>query len=170
FSETRTFAGSATYRLSNAATGLFEPSSAPGSSLAAAVLFKSDGYHLGVAPCCEAPNAIALRVDEYRTTQQGTVLSPPASDTSPSRRYSPWRTLVPRYWLPTIDPGISGGYRVGASTAAHDVVGRHALSASIAFPTNKTGIVGDLSYQYSGLGLPILQFDGAQSWESLQGI
>ena len=169
FADTRNFEG-ATFKLSNAATGLFEPSSAPRSNLAAAVLFKSDGYHLGVAPCCDSTRVIAVRVDEYRTLQQGSSVPPVAVDSSAVKRYGPWRTLVPRYWLPTLDPGIAGGYRVGASTTASDVVGRHALAASIAIPTNKTGVVGDFSYQYSGLGLPVLQFDGAQSWESLAGI
>src|SRR5262249_14686965 len=49
-------------------------------------------------------------------------------------------------------------------------MGRHSMQASISFPTNNTGIVGDFSYQYSGLGLPILSVDAFQDWQSLGGV
>jgi hypothetical protein len=75
---------------------------------------------------------------------------------------------VPRYWIPTLNQGIRGGYRFGAQTSGFDVVGRHSMTASIAFPLNGVGgIVGDAFYQYSGFGLPILQFDVSQDWLSL---
>ena len=43
------------------------------------------------------------------------------SDTSRATAYSPWRTFLPRYWLPTIDQGIAGGYRFGFETSGYDV-------------------------------------------------
>src|SRR5689334_16682795 len=106
----------------------------------------------------------------YVDTSASNSLALLVSDTSRATRYSPWRTLIPRYWLPTIEDGIDNGYRIGGTTSGHDVVGRHALNASLAFPTNNTGIIGDFSYQYSGFGLPVLQVDGAQSWETLGGV
>jgi hypothetical protein len=71
--------------------------------------------------------------------------------------------------LPTIDDGIDGGYRIGALTSGSDVVGRHVFTASIGIPTNKTGVVGEFSYSFRGLGQPTIVVDGAQSWESLGG-
>ena len=171
FSETRTFSSAVTYRISSTATGLFEPNSAPTSNRAAAVLFRSDGYHLGVGRCCDNTAAeVGERVDDYRSTTPRVSPAPVVVDSAPATRYSPWRTLIPRYWLPAIDDGIDGGYRIGGTTSASDVVGRHAFTAGIHFPTNNTGVVGEFSYQYSGLGLPILEVDGSQSWESLGGI
>jgi hypothetical protein len=172
FTDSRTFADAVTYRLSNVATGLFEPTAAPRDSRVAAVLFRSDGYHLGVGDCCGAvaDGGSGERVDDYRTTAPRVALPAAVSDSGRATPYSAWRTLAPRHWLPTLDEGIDGGYRLGAQTSGSDVVGRHAFTASIGIPTNKTGVVGDFSYAFRGLGRPIIQVDGAQSWESLAGI
>lgn len=165
FGDAPDYSGAATLRLSNAETGLFEPTEAPHGARTAAVLFRADGYHLGDAPCCTA--SATERVAEYRDTTPSPSTAPVVVDSGPARRYRAWRTFYPRYWLPTVDQGIEGGYRVGLMTSGYDVVGRHAMTATFEVPTNNTGVVGDLSYQYSGLGLPILQLDAAQEWESL---
>jgi len=131
------------------------------------VVFRSDGYHLGVGSCC----ATGERVGDYRDTvsrQRGVVTG---SDTSTARRFSPWRTFLPRYWLPTIDPGIRNGNRIGAMTSGFDVIGRHSFDAKVTFPTNDLGgVVGNISYSYRGLGLPVIQLDAVQDWQSLGGI
>ena len=162
------YAGAITYRLSNVQTGLFEPTPAPRTPLAAAVLFRADGYHLGVGNCC-APTA-GERVADYRDTIPSSGVAPILVDSGAITKYSPWRTFIPRYWLPSLAQGIDGGYRVGLQTSGYDVVGRHTVTAGLAFPTNNTGVTGNITYQYSGLGLPILQVDGAQDWESLGSI
>jgi len=169
FSGRDTFADAGTFLLSNAETGLFEPNVSPASDHATAVLFRTDGYHLGVGSCCSVRSDGQL-VSPYLETSPSASVAPVITDSSRAMRYSPWRTFFPRYWLPTIEDGIDGGYRIGGTTSGYDVVGRHTIRGSIAFPTNNTGVVGDLSYQYSGFGLPILQVDGAQSWESLGGV
>jgi Tol biopolymer transport system component len=155
-------------RLTDVQTGIFEPSASP-SSRVAAVVFRADGYHLGVDLPTERPTVYG-DTKAYVDTTPSASAAPVVSDTSRATRYSPWRTLIPRYWLPTIEDGIDGGYRIGGTTLGYDVVGRHTIRGSLAFPTNNTGVVGDFSYQYSGLGLPVLQVDGAQSWESLGGV
>ena len=173
FTDSRTFADAVTYRLSNVSTGLFEPTPAPRDNRTAAVVFRSDGYHLGVGDCCGAMadgSSGDERVDDYRTTAPRASLPPALVDSGPVTRYSAWRTLAPRYWLPTIDQGIDGGYSIGGTTSGFDVVGRHAFTASIGFPTNNTGIVGDFLYAYRGFGQPTIEVTGVQSWESLAGI
>lgn len=154
-----------TYRVSSAGTGIFEPQASPRDDRLAAVLFKSDGYHLGVSPCCDAN---AWRAEPAQMVTQATNVAPVLIDSSPAKKYSPWRTFVPRYWLPTIDPGIRDGYRIGALTSGSDVIGRHTMEASLRAPTNGLGgLTGSINYQYSGFGLPIIQLDAAQDWESL---
>ncbi len=154
--------------VSRVPTGMFEPQESPKGDHLASVLFRADGYHLGVAPCCD-PRA-----------QQWTRVAPPHDTlpvadslitvTTPATRFSPWRTFWPRYWLPTIDQGIDGGYRIGGLTGGVDVVGRHAFNATLEIPTNNTGVTGNVTYQYSGFGLPIIQLDATQDWQSLGGI
>ena len=153
--------------MSHAATGLFEPQASPREDHLAAVLFRSDGYHLGIAPCCDA-TAAQWTVDATPLVTDAGNVAPLLVDSSRATKYSPWRTFVPRYWLPTIDPGIRDGYRVGALTSGRDVIGRHTFEASLSAPTNGLGgLTGSANYQYSGFGLPILQFDVSQDWESL---
>jgi len=157
-------------RFSNAQTGLFEPSASPISQHIAATLFRADGYHLGVE-IPQGQTVFGLRENNpYLDTTSSASAVPVIVDTSRATKYSPWRTFIPRYWLPTIEDGIDGGYRFGGSTAGYDVIGRHTLTATLEFPTNNTGVVGDFSYQYAGFGIPVLQIDGAQSWESLGGV
>ncbi|HEY4305849.1 MAG TPA: hypothetical protein VGM82_15355 [Gemmatimonadaceae bacterium] len=156
-----------TYRVSKAGTGLFEPQASPRADHLAAVLFRSDGYHLGVAPCCDA-TAAQWPVEPAQMATLPTDVAPIVIDSSPAKKYSPLRTLLPRYWLPTLDPGIHDGYRIGALTSGRDVIGRHSMDASLRVPTDGVGgITGSIDYQYSGFGLPILQLDASQDWESL---
>ena len=155
-----------TFRLSRAVTGLFEPQESPNGDRLASVLFRSDGYHLGVAPCCGDGSALTPVAAQLVTTV--TDVAPVLIDSSPARPFSAWRTFLPRYWLPTIDPGIRGGNRIGALTSGYDVIGRHAMTAGIQFPTNGLGgVTGQATYQYAGFGLPVIQVDGSQDWESL---
>jgi hypothetical protein len=156
-----------TYRVSRAATGLFEPQASPRDDRLAAVVFRADGYHLGMAPCCD-PAAGQWTAEPAQMVTRAPDVAPVVTDTSPATTYSPWRTFVPRYWLPTIDPGIRDGYRIGALTSGRDVIGRHTMEASLRFPTNGLGgLTGSVNYQYSGFGLPIIQLDASQDWESL---
>jgi hypothetical protein len=156
-----------TYRVSNAETGLFEPQASPREDHLAAVLFRSDGYHLGMAPCCDA-DAERWPVEPAQLVTQATDVAPVLVDSSRATRYSAWRSFLPRYWLPTLDPGIRDGYRIGSLTSGRVVIGRHTMEASLRVPTNGLGgVTGSIDYQYSGFGLPILQFDASQDWESL---
>jgi len=165
------FDGGVTYKLSDAGTGLFEPTASPHGTRAAAVLFRVDGYHLGVGDCCDAASGAApQRVADYRDTMPAASTAPVLVDSGRVTKYSPWRTFYPRYWLPTFDQGISGGYRIGATTSGVDVVGRHSFNADLQIPTDNTGVTGSFTYQYFGLGLPVLQLDGAQNWDDLGSI
>ncbi len=156
------------YRVSSAATGLFEPQLAPDGGSLTSVFFRGDGYHLGVFPCCDSTRGRWTSVTPQRAESQ---YEPAIIDTSRARKFSPWRTFVPRYWLPTINDGIDGGYRVGGVTSGVDVIGRHAITAGFQLPTNnRGGWTGSFNYQYAGLGLPIIQVNGSQDWESLGGI
>jgi hypothetical protein len=160
FDSPRDLSRSTTFRMSDVYSGLFEPQSAPRSKTVAAVMFRTDGYHLGVGDCCTPAGE---PVPVYRDTTPGRV-APIVAESGAVRRYTPWRTLAPRYWLPTISDAMHGGYYLGAATSGSDVVGRHSVAASIGIPTNNTGIVGDVAYRYAGFGLPILDVTATQDW------
>lgn len=169
-----TFRSEPTYRASVAVTGLFEPVASPTRDSLAAVVFRSDGYHLGVAPCCLGNTPGGVRVAPMLDTVAGRGLAPVVVDSGPVRRYSPWRTFLPRYWQPTWDQGVqsgtSVGYRIGIMTSGADVVGRHIMTAHVDVPTNNTGVTGSISYQYAGFGLPVIQAGASQDVDWLGSV
>lgn len=63
--------------------------------------------------------------------------TPPASPAAPQiveARYSPWTTLLPRFWTPIIEED-GENVAVGAETGGADALGRHTYFASAAWST-----------------------------------
>jgi hypothetical protein len=168
FANTRTFADASTRRLSNVITGTFEAEPSRDGQHIAATNFRIDGYHLGVGTY--GPNGGTPVPDYLDTLPHAGVAPLIVNDTSRVTNYRAWRTLYPRYWLPVLDPGVDNGYRIGLTTSGFDVVGRHSMQATLEFPTNNTGVVWDVAYQYAGLGLPVLSAEVSQDWQSLGGV
>ncbi len=172
-------------RLSRAATGLFHPAPSPNGRLLAGTLLRADGYHIGFAPLDSitreaitdgAGSSQMVGVRRARRLSDSlpapvivpreAPLPPAASDTGPSHRYSPWRTLAPRYWLPVSAQTDAGVTMLGALTTGNDVVGRHAFFAQAMVPLQGTA-EPDLqaSYRYSGFGLPLVDLAASQYFE-----
>ncbi|HKO15459.1 MAG TPA: hypothetical protein VJU87_04420, partial [Gemmatimonadaceae bacterium] len=138
-------------------------------SILASVLFRSDGYHLGVGDCCDLARTSALYpAAPIPAVSPRPVAAVAAEDTSAIHGYSPWRTLWPRYWWPSLPDGLHGKSRIALETSGSDVVGRHAYAAGIAFPRDNSGVTWSAAYEYRGLGLPILDAFADQDW-SLAG-
>ena len=160
-----TIDSSALVRVSDAATGLFEPQPSPGDRSMAAVVFRADGYHIGIAPLDSAPLLPPDSVNLY---------SPVAGvfgDSAPARAYSPLRSLLPRYWVPFVEEALTeDGWRVGAYTSGQDLVGRHAYQALVFVPTDNSGITGSLYYRNARFGQPIVELVGSQDWENYRRI
>ncbi|MDX1567767.1 MAG: hypothetical protein R3223_08190 [Longimicrobiales bacterium] len=94
--------------------------------------------------------------------------------------YSPFPTLLPRYWLPDLAPAedalrLAGpypgevevlGFRVGASTSGSDLVGRHSYGARAGLTLGDGRFEGFGQYRYAGLGNPVLGSFVYQDWEA----
>ncbi|MFN2567027.1 MAG: hypothetical protein ABR499_18675 [Gemmatimonadaceae bacterium] len=152
-------------RVGNAPTGLFEPQLSPDGQLLGAILFRADGYHVGVAPFVAALTAARERASDRPVTPAAREIGAPLSDTGRVRRYSPWASLRPHYWLPLFEAGLGNGYRLGGLTSGEDLVGRHGYAAQLLVPTDASGMVGAVDYRYAGLGQPILGAALVQDWE-----
>jgi hypothetical protein len=144
-------------------TGLSSPEISPDGRYIAAVSLRADGYHVGIASWT-APSG---------PSDAGAPSSPTITDLQPQRelagdytRYSPWRTLPPRYWYPIIEAAPGRGTRLGAQTTGSDVVGRHAYSAFAAIPTTGSFPVAGFGYRYSGLRQPLIDVDASQDFDS----
>ncbi len=159
-------------RLTDAATGIFSPEVSPDKTRLATVLFLADGDHIGVAPI--PPPVSYSDIDSSQTGSRAGCTNclsivpglPPlgVSDTSSATRYSPWLSLLPRYWLPVFGSTTTDGSFLGAATSGYDVIGRHNYAIEVARNTRFHENSAWLWYRYAGLGLPLLDFFATQDF------
>ena len=97
-----------------------------------------------------------------------------------ARGYSPLPTLWPTYWNPDLREPVAApettvgdvevprtellGIGFGGRTEGFDVVGRHAYAVGGRVFSSGGKREGDVSYEYRGLGNPILGLGASQSW------
>jgi hypothetical protein len=149
-------------RLSDATTGMFEPEPSARGNRLAAVHYRDDGFHVGVAPL----DTVGIDRPGIAPRFSADEAAPPAVTPRPHRRYSSLRTLLPRYWLPTLGESSRGELSIGAFSSASDVVGRHAWAGDIAWAPDDDEISGSLFWSWYGLGRPIVDIGTSQSWDA----
>ncbi len=151
-------------RMSDAQTGLFEAQSSPAQRALAAVVFKSDGYHVGIAPMDSVRSENATPMESVTPRTPGAI----APFAGPVRAYSAWRTLRPTYWIPFFEPALdANSIRYGALIAGADIADRHAYQALVFVPSDNSGFTGSLYYRNGMLGQPLLELFSTQDWENL---
>jgi hypothetical protein len=161
-------------RVSDAATGVFAPEVSPDQTGLATVLFKADGYHLGVAPLSSL--ARLAEADSTRTSPRAGCancvsivpgLAPPGTaDTSRATEYSPWASLLPRYWLPVLESTTDDGTSFGAVTSGFDIVGRHDYTVEVLRNSRWGENSAWLWYRYAGFGLPLIDLYASQNFSN----
>ena len=129
-----TLASGAVQRLENAGASAQSPAVSPDGATLVFVGYTPAGYDLF---------SIALSDAKWQPVEASLQASPPAPapDSAFSNqhsalpaKYSPWSTLLPRFWTPVIeDDGDALAF--GAATAGADALGRHAYYASAAWST-----------------------------------
>jgi hypothetical protein len=159
-------------RITDAATGVFYPEVSPDRSKLAALVFSADGYHVGVAPLTTELQLHA--VDSSRTSPRSACTTclnlvtglPPfgAADTSRARPYSPWLSLLPRYWMPVFESTTGDGSSFGAFTSGSDIVGRHDYTVEALRNNEFHQNSAWLWYRYAGLGLPLVDLYASQDF------
>ena len=155
------------WQLSSAPAGIFQPALSPDGRLIAASLFRADGFHIGVGSL----EGLARAHDSGGPTdstrrRQAPELGAAARAGGEASGYRPWRTLLPRYWLPVATVTERDDYAFGAITSGRDVIGRHSYTAQLAAPPGRLDeLDGYFSYGYAGLGRPVLNGSVAQTWE-----
>jgi hypothetical protein len=161
-------------RLTDAATGVFSPEASPDRTKLAATLFLSDGYHIGVAPIPFGASSPAVD-SSHVSPRQGCadclhtvpgLAALGSADSSPATRYSPWISLLPRYWLPVFASTTEDGTSFGAETSGYDIVGRHSYTAEVLRNNRFHENSGWLWYTYAGFGLPLIDLYASQNFSN----
>ena len=153
--------GAVLRELESSPTGISSPEFSPNGQWIAAVTLRADGYHIGVAP--SRPHPRENPSPEAPVAASASVATPATGSYTP---YSPWRTLLPRYWYPILEEAPGRGSRLGAQTTGSDVVGRHAYSAFVAVPTTGSFPVAGFGYRYAGLRRPLIDVDAFQDYDA----
>ncbi len=144
-----------TRRVSDARTALLQPAVSPDGATIAATHYRADGYHIGVG-------ALQLAAEDIRSTADdaspnGTPApTPPAELQGPVTRYSPWRSLIPRYWLPTVFDVTDERALFGGLTSASDLVQRHSYFLQASGSSDGEVYGAEMYWRYAGLGQPVI--------------
>ncbi len=126
------------YQVTNVLTGVFAPAVAPGGEHLAAMEYTADGYRISTLPLDPAlwrpaADLPAGGEDVPAISGQAAPIAPAAVDKplaaagAALRRYSPWPSLAPKYWLPMIAPDEKG-LQLGIITSGADVLERTSYS------------------------------------------
>ncbi len=95
--------------------------------------YTPDGYDLFRMPYrTSGPPSLTTRADPR--DEPRAEVPPPDVVHSPTHAYTPWRTLAPTFWTPTLDSS-NGALRVGALVTGSDVLNYHAYAASASWLT-----------------------------------
>ncbi|HEY0972229.1 MAG TPA: hypothetical protein VGE02_14770 [Gemmatimonadales bacterium] len=159
-----------TVPLGDGSAALFQPAPSPDGEHVAAVRYGADGWHVVAAPdaATQPADGVVRGAERGSTASRGSTLPPVApvsADAAPTSRYSPWRHLVPRYWVPLVGQGAADELQLGGLTSAADVVGRHAYDAQLLVGVETGMREYALSYRYAGLGLPVIGAGWSQDWD-----
>jgi hypothetical protein len=161
-------------RVTDVATGLFNPELSPDQTHLATLLFKADGFHLGVTPVASLTRIVSA--DSARTSPRVGCTNclaivpglPPlgTADSSRATDYSPWLSLLPRYWIPAFEGSNTDGTSFGLVTSGADIVGRHDYTVEVLRNSKWAENSAWLWYRYAGFGLPLIDLYASQNYSN----
>ncbi len=146
--------------IADSPTGLFENEPSPDGTRLATFVLGADGHSLALVDATAAgtPADSASVLPPARGT-------PLATSDAPVGAYRAWRSVLPRYWTPTIEDAYDAAYRYGLLTNGYDLVGRHSWQLSASQATKHGEPEFDASYDFAGFGLPVLSLSTSQVWD-----
>jgi hypothetical protein len=167
--EAREDGGRAVRTLTRSLTGVASPAVSPNGQRVAALEYTLDGWQLVVLPMhdgyVDEPRMPGTRA--YADTSRSLRITP---DTSRAESYSPWRQLVPRWWMPVVGEGSDGGATFGVSSSGLDIRRRHAWAAQLTRHPSRGEHEGSAVWRYSALPAvsswqPFVDANGVQYWD-----
>lgn len=152
-------AGSLT-RIADSPTAILEGEPSPDGKKLALLSLGANGAELSVIDL-PARGAVA---DSVGVLPPARGTTQPTSD-APASSYSAWRTVLPRYWMPTLDQGFRNYYKYGFTTGGNDIVDRHSWSLAGAVEPKNNEPEFDANYSFAGLGNPVISLGASQVWD-----
>ena len=135
----------ATALLEDAGTNASSPEPSRDGRTIVFVGYTPDGYDLFSVPL---ESARWTPVDTTEETAARTAEKmPQVPATATSGHYSPWRTIAPRFWTPTLESDEEE-IVVGAATGGTDALGRHAYAGEVGWTTARGRPDWQVAYAY----------------------
>ncbi len=154
-----TLASGAVERVAEGGGGLFDPEISPDGQQLAAFVLTADGEQLITFP-------VPTTTTPAGAPRGAVAADPLAAVPTTASRYSPVRTLVPRYWIPSSASSTRGDPLMGFFTTGRDVVDRHAYGVQGLWDIETGEFTGDIGWRYAGFGVPTLDFSASQTLDA----
>lgn len=146
--------------IADSPTGLFDNEPSPDGRRLATFVLRNDGFNLGVVDA----TVRGTPADSSSVLPPSRNL-PVATSDAPVRPYRAWRSVLPRYWTPTLEQGYDAAARFGLITSGEDLVGRHSWQLVATHDAMHNEPEYDASYDFAGLGTPVLSIATSQEWD-----
>ncbi|MDA1080667.1 MAG: hypothetical protein O2973_03165 [Gemmatimonadetes bacterium] len=146
--------------IADSPTGLFDNEPSPDGSRLATFVLGYDGLSVALVDA----NAAGTPADSTSVLPPSSARALATTD-APVGSYSAWRSMLPRYWTPTLEDGYDGAYRFGLLSSSSDLVGRHAWQLSATHDAKHREPEFDVSYDFAGLGTLVISFAVSQAWD-----
>jgi Tol biopolymer transport system component len=145
----------ATSRLEGTGDYAREPEASADGTMLVYVGYTPDGYDIFSMPLAHArwtPVESTVAAASMPLGSGSHVLTPgvppsPGTGSMADRGYSPWRTLAPTFWTPTIESD-NGELVVGAATGSFDALGRHAYAVEGGWASSRLRPDWQVAYAY----------------------
>ena len=168
-------------QVTNVLTGALHPAISPGGEWIYFSGYHVDGWEIERIPYSPAEWKDAAEPHERFRASPRPARAPPAAEPGRPGGYSPFPTLMPRYWEPLYEEPVETrailardstffrgrrvfGHSVGVQTSGRDLVGRHAYESFVRVETAGGRTDWGLGYAYAGLGNPVVGLSLGQSW------
>jgi len=151
--------GGALALVASTATALAESEPSPDGAWLATTQLRGDGQHVALVPLRAGVPATAKSVlAEGRD-------DPIVSVGGASAPFSPWRTLLPTYWLPAYQQTDDGHPMYGILTSSADAIGRHSWSLAASWAPAYAEPSFGFSYAYAGFKNPLVGWSTVEKWD-----
>ncbi len=158
-------------QITNVLTGAFMPDISPDGRTLVHSEYAADGYHIAridFDPSTWRDPAPARLVHANENGGDGGAnngLSRPVAQL-PVRSYSPWSTLLPRYWSPIYEDRGRAGDFFGFETSGEDLVGRNNWELRLLVEPDARWS-GSLSWTSARFGVPLLQVQASRRFDDV---
>ena len=109
--------------------------------------YTNEGFDVFSVPADDARWTEVASVFAVSVPPADVAVSQPAAEQPPSRSYSPWATIAPRFWTPAIYTD-NDEWMIGAATGSEDALGRHVYAVQAAWTTSRGRPDWQVAYVY----------------------